>query len=713
LRRTRLTLAATLVASAAVVGIPSTSTPAQAAAGDVVQLVAMNDFHGRISEQSGGDGQLVTSPGPDGDYATTADNVTENVGGAANIATTLAGLRADFGDADSSFFVGAGDLVSASPFNSSVFKDEPTIEVLNALGLDYSSVGNHEFDRGQDELYRISGATDDYEDAHGHLVEACDGVTPEVDGCYTDSTGQPFAGAQFPYLAANVTDTAGDPVLPPYEIVTDANGNQMGLIGVVTDDTPNIVSPDGVAGLTFGDEADAINEYAAEIQAQGVEAIAVMVHEGGTQAAGNGFDTCGVAATTPIGLINAAVDPSVDVIISAHTHVPYDCTFTDPANNPRLVTQAGFYGKALTDIRLTLDADGDVDRAASTATNVPVRRTAPDASVQAIVDYWQGRANEAGAVQVGSQTADLDRAYRAGAPVRDAESTLGNLVADAQLAYARSTPSLGGLDVDVAFMNPGGLRADINCLSSGPGDPNGNINFAETFAVQPFSNTVNTVDLTGAGIEQVLEQQAATRSGAPSFLQLSVAGLTYEYDPRLPAGARIDPASIEVGGQPLDLAGTYTVAANSFLIAGGDSFTAFTTGRPAGATVVTGANDVDAFNEYVTANSPVTPPALDRAVSLDPAQPFDDDGSGAGPCDLSTPPTGGNGGGAGGGSGTPGTGTPGTQPVANPGNGIGVGQLANTGAATGQLTALGVGLLLAGGVATAAGYRRGRGVTQR
>jgi 5'-nucleotidase len=390
---------------------------------------------------------------------------------------------------------------------------------------------------------------------------------------------------------------------------------------------------------------------------------------------------------------------------------------------PRLVTQAGFYGKALTDIRLTFGADGDIDWAASTATNVPVRQTAPDAAIQDIVSYWEGRAAAEGSVSVGSQSADLDRAYRAGTAVRDAESGLGNLVADAQLAYARATPSLGGADVDVAFMNPGGLRADINCLSSGAADPDGNVTFAETFSVQPFSNTVNTVDLTGAGIEQVLEQQWATRSGSNAMLHLSVAGLTYEFDARRPVGDRVDPASVRIGGQPLNLTDTYQVAANSFLIAGGDSFAAFVSGRPAGATAVTGGNDVDAFNAYVLANSPVSPPALDRAISLDPANSWDDDGSGAGPCTpgAPTPPS------------TP-TPSPTPAPAPAPGGGAagpgapgavlpvvgGVGgstdggsqnaALAYTGSPVTTMLTLGGLLTVAGVVLTAAGYRRRRGL---
>jgi 5'-nucleotidase len=686
-----------------------------AAAGDVVQLVAMNDFHGRISPQEGGDGSLITGAGADGVFGT-PDDVSETVGGAANIATTLADLRTQFpGPDESSFFVGAGDLVSASPFNSSVFKDEPTIEVLNALGLDFSSVGNHEFDRGLTELKRISAATDEYEGEHGGTVTACAGVTPEETGCFTDSTGQPFDGAQFPYLAANVVTTAtNEPVLPPYEIVTDAAGNSIGLIGVVTDDTPSIVSPEGIAGLTFQNEAEAVNRYVPELVAQDVQAIAVMVHEGGTQTAANAYDTCGLAADSPINAINAAIDPEVDVVISAHTHVPYNCRLAVPGAGDRLVTQAGFYGKALTDIRLVFGADGDIDWALSSATNVPVRRTAPDAAVGAIVSYWEGRAATEGNVSVGTQTADLDRAYRAGTAVRDAESGLGNLVADAQLAYARATPSLGGVDVDVAFMNPGGLRSDINCLSSGAADPDGNITYAETFSVQPFSNTVNTVDLTGAGIEEVLEQQWATRSGSNAMLHLSVAGLSYEFDARLPVGSRVDPASIRIGGQPLDLAATYQVAANSFLIAGGDSFAAFVSGRPTpDTTAVTGGNDVDAFNGYVLASSPVSPPALDRAISLDPANTWDDDGSGAGPCAP------------GGAAPTP-TPAPAPAPAPAPGpepttHGVvgvgsgggprsGGGSLAYTGAPVAELLGFGGALLAAGLALTAAGYRRRRGL---
>jgi 5'-nucleotidase len=294
----------------------------------------------------------------------------------------------------------------------------------------------------------------------------------------------------------------------------------------------------------------------------------------------------------------------------------------------------------VTDIRLDVDAvTGDVVRTAPTyaATNVAVERSgAGDAEVASIVQYWRQRAAVEGSVVVGRQTADLDRAFLRGSPVRDSESSLGNLIADAQLAAAR-TPGSVLAGADLALMNPGGIRADLNCLApTGSSQGNGDITYAETFEVQPFSNTVNAVDLTGAAIEQILEQQWGDRAGngTISFLQLSVSSnVRFTFNPGADVGQRIDPASITINDAPLDLDGTYRVVANSFLINGGDSFNAFVTGRVAGSTPVTGPNDVDAFNAYLAAQpGAVSPPALDRAVSTDPARQFNDDGSGRVAC---------------------------------------------------------------------------------
>jgi 5'-nucleotidase len=606
-RRTRLSLAAALAlaTSAAVVAVP---TVASAAPKDVtVQLLAMNDFHGRISTTTGGDSQLLTSPGPDGVYGVnpatkTNDDVSTTVGGSANVAATVQSLQTSFQDTTAgphaSYFVGAGDLISASTFESSVYRDEPSIEVLNAMGLDVSSVGNHEFDRGTDELRRISAATDG---TYTDDVTACDGVTVGVDGCF-GTDGHEFEGADFPYLAANVLDTStGRPMLPPYQVFKTPANKKIAMIGVVTETTPTIVSPTGVEDVTFIDEADAVNAWVPRLQAMGVQAIGVLVHEGGTvgNATPTAYDGC-TGLTGPIVDINSRMSAAVDLIVSAHTHNAYNCKLTDPSGAPRLVTQAGYYGRLVTDIRLSLDRKtGDVNRTATyQATNVPVTRTAADPEVQAIVDYWNARADETGNVVVGTVTGPLLRARNGEAVVRNDESVLGTFVADAQLAGARARPELG--DPVVAFMNPGGLRTDIAA---------GEVTYRELFEVQPFSNTVNTVTLTGAAIDDVLEAQFRGADNTTDLVLSTSDGFRYEYDRALPVGERVFDCSISIGGVPITPTGAYRVAANSFLAGGGDGFTAFTTGTGQ----VTGPVDVDTAVDYLEGKT-LTPPGGDHAV---------------------------------------------------------------------------------------------------
>lgn len=604
-----------VTATTAALAVPWGAGASGGSPDEPVQLVAMNDFHGRISLTTGGDSELVTAPGPDGvfgpDASGASDDVVTEVGGAANVAATVQRVQSAFqqeAGSAASFFVGAGDLVSASPFESSVFKDEPTIEVLNALGLDVSSVGNHEFDRGTEELRRISAATDG---TFTDDVAACDGVTPGVDGCFGEGE-HAFTGAHFPYLAANVVSReTGEPMLPPYEVFSTPRGHRVALIGVVTESTPTIVSPGGIADVEFLDEADAVNRWVPELRADGVEAIGVLVHEGGEATGPAALDPNGCDALEgPIVDINDRIDPAVDLVVSAHTHQAYNCLLPVPGGEPRLVTQAGFYGRLVTDIRLTLDGTtGDVDRTATyAATNVPVTREAPDARVQAIVDHWNTRAAEAGDVVVGQVTGDLLRARdAAGNPVRDDESVLGTFVADAQLAGAQAVPELGS--PVVAFMNPGGLRTDLPFAGGPAGEGDGNVTYRELFDVQPFSNTVNAITLTGAGIDAVLEQQFPSAARSSTLLLSTSTGFAYEYDPARAEGDRVFDCSITIGGQPVDPAGTYRVAANSFLIGGGDSFTAFTDGTDP----VTGPVDVDTAVSYLAANSPLTPPGGDHA----------------------------------------------------------------------------------------------------
>jgi 5'-nucleotidase len=602
-RRTRSTLAAA-AAVATTAGV--LAAPAASAAPEPpipVQLLAMNDFHGRITPQTGADGSLATSPGADGVYGN-ADDVTVPVGGAQHVAATVQQLQAQFteetaGSTDS-FFVGAGDLVSASPFESSVYRDEPTIEALNAMGLDVSSVGNHEFDRGTDELRRISAATDG---THTDDVEACEGITPGVDGCFGEGE-HAFEGAHFPYLAANVVSReTGEPMLPPYQVFDVAGGQQVALIGVVTETTPTIVSPDGVADVRFTDEADAVNHWTHELEEQGIRSVGVLVHEGGTVTDPNAAPTANGCTdlTGPIVDINERTDEDVDFIVSAHTHTAYNCLLPVRGSEPRLVTQAGFYGRLVTDIRLTIDPDtGDVDRRATyAATNVPVTRSAADPEVQSIVDYWNARAAEARNVVVGTATATIGTAGSAG---RNAEQPIVDLVAQAQLEAVQQA-QFG--DPVVAFMNPGGVRTDIEA---------GEVTYGELFAVQPFGNTVNALTLTGAQIDDVLEEQFQL-GGGPRDSQLVLGtseGFAYTYDLDLPYGERVVDTSITLGGVALDPAASYRVVANSFLTAGGDSFTTFTGGTD----LTVGPVDVDTLVAYFEAHSPVSPPPADHGTPV-------------------------------------------------------------------------------------------------
>jgi 5'-nucleotidase len=622
LRRTRLSLVAALATGATVVGLP---TAASAAPKDVsVQLLAMNDFHGRISLTSGGDSQLLTSPGPDGVYGdpdpndqVPADDVVQVVGGAANVAGTVERLQADFRSSthgpSGSFFVAAGDLISASPFESSIFKDEPTIEVLNAMGLEVSSVGNHEFDRGTQELRRISAATDGQ---FSDDVTACEGVTPGVDGCYTDSRGRPFRGTDFPYLAANVVSrSSGEPMLPPYQVFQTPAHQKFALIGVVTQETPSIVSPAGIADVEFIPEAEAVNRWVPVLRDQGIEAIGVLIHEGGAvdpaMPPTPAYDGC-ENLEGPITTINDDIDPAVDLIISGHSHQAYNCMLSVNGGPERLVTQAGYYGRLVTDIRLSLDRrTGDVDRSATyEATNVPVTREHPDRNIQRIVDFWTERSAVAGNEVIGSITADITRAYTDGEEDRQKESSLGNLVADAQL-WALQQDAQFGHPV-IAFMNPGGLRADLLYASSDAGEGDGNVTFKEAFNVQPFGNTVNAVTLTGAQIKEVLEEQFQQRGERSQLILGTNERFTYSYDLSRAPNERVDPDSIMLDGVPIGAGTSYRVVANSFLTAGGDDFTTLGQGED----LVTGPVDSDALVTYFQTHSPVSPPPADHSTQV-------------------------------------------------------------------------------------------------
>lgn len=532
---------------------PGDTTPPPSTDPVAVQLLALNDFHGNLEPPTGSGGAIDGVP----------------AGGVEYLATTLAQL-ADRVAAENTITVAAGDLIGASPLLSAAFHDEPTVEALGLAGLDLASVGNHEFDEGADELLRIQNG----------------GCHPE-DGC--SDPARPYEGADFQYLSANafVTET-GEPLLPATAI-EEVQGVKVGFIGMTLEGTADVVTQEGIQGLEFRDEIETGNEYAAELQAQGVEAIVVLLHEGGTQAAGGGVNDC-TGLTGPIVPIAEGLSDAVDVVVSGHTHQAYNCVIDD-----KVVTSASSFGRLVTDIGLTVDpVSGDVLTA--TATNVPAGRdVAPDAAQTELVARYRELLGPIASEVIGETTAAITRAQEPLLGAQLGESALGNLIADAQLA---ATDDEEG--AVAAFMNPGGVRADL---------PAGPVSFEAAFTVQPFNNNVTTLDLTGAQLDCMLEQQfVTTRTLAPS------AGVTYTVAAAGVPGTAAAPCAgtlvndLAIGGVAVDPAATYRITVNSFLAGGGDGFSVLTEGTD----VVVGGLDIDAFTDYLAANRPVAPTATDR-----------------------------------------------------------------------------------------------------
>ena len=579
LRRTTVAAAVTTTLAGLTVAaaLPAAAEPQHPSGPEPVdvQLLALNDFHGALEPPTGSGGRIQTGPDPDGDGTATAPTV--DAGGAEYLDTQLAAL-AEQQQQENTITVAAGDLIGASPLLSAAFHDEPTIEALGLAGLDYASVGNHEFDEGSAELLRIQ-----------------DGGCHPVDGC---ADGTPYEGADFQYLSANafVTET-GEPLLPPYA-VHRVQGERIGFIGMTLEGTGDIVSQQGVAGLEFADEVETANRYATELQAQGVEAIVVLLHEGGTQSGPEAWDVDGCAGLTgPIVDIATGMSDAIDVVVSGHTHQAYNCLVDD-----KVVTSAGSNGRLVTDIDLQLDRrTGDVVRETATADNVVVERTvAADAEQTALIARYREVLGPIAAEVVGSVAVELTRAQED--PLDGAESTLGNVIADAQ--FAATDDEQGAV---AAFMNPGGVRADLGA---------GEVTYEEAFTVQPFANNLVTLDLTGAQLNCLLEQQYQV--GRVLYVSDSV---RYQVDPAgTPAAAGADPCSgtrvpdgsVQIGGAPVTADATYRVTVNNFLAGGGDGFSVLT----GGTNPVTGAIDLDAFTAYLGANSPVPAPALDRITRV-------------------------------------------------------------------------------------------------
>ncbi|WP_291578112.1 bifunctional metallophosphatase/5'-nucleotidase [Bradyrhizobium sp.] len=537
---------------------PALRYPANAGDTVDVRILAINDLHGYLRPPPGG----IRIADPDDKTRKMA----VPAGGVETMATLVQQLRQG---RKNTIFVAAGDLIGASPFLSAAFHDEPTIESLSMMGLAVTSVGNHEFDEGKDELLRM-------QNGGCHPTDKCQGP-------------HPFSGATFHYLAASTIDKAtGKTVFPPYEI-REFDGIPIAFIGLTLKGTPTIVSPVSVAGLEFRDEAETVNALVPELKARGIEAIVVLIHEGGYPT--GDYNECPAISGAIVDIVRK-FDRAVDVVISGHTHQPYVCEI-----DGRLVTSADKYGTIVTAIDLKLDpATRDV--VSAKADNVIVRTGAyaRDSEQTALLLSYDKLAAPIANRPAGSVTETLSHR-----PNNAGESALGDIIADAQLA-ATSTEANGG--AVIAFTNPGGIRTDI------PRRDDGAVTYADLFASQPFRNQLVTLTLTGKQIKDTLEQQWLSPD-QPRILQVSK-GFNYAWDAARPYGDHVMADRMSLNGRPIDPAVSYRVTVNNFLSVGGDGFTVLKEGLAQ----QFGGYDIDALYGFFQANSPVGPATLNRIARL-------------------------------------------------------------------------------------------------
>jgi 5'-nucleotidase len=535
------------------------------------KILGFNDFHGQLSE-----GRRVSN---------------RPVGGAAVMASYLKAAQVGF--EQKTLIIHAGDHVGASPPESALLQDEPSIQFLNTLANDQcegpskgdkecniiGTLGNHEFDEGKDELLRLINGGNH---ASGPFLL------------------NPWPGARFPYVNANVVVNGkkkAKPLIYPF-VVRKIDGVKVGVIGAVLKETPTIVTASGVAGLSFLDEVSAINEQVAELKAKDVHTIIVTIHQGSFQSPSYTTPTDPAASVgAPISTIVSQLDDEVDVVISGHSHSFTNALVKTASGHEILVTQAFSASTAYDDIELELEREsGDVlTKSARIVTTYSDQApgNVRDPAVQAIVDQASALTAPLVNRQIGRFTADITTAQNTAG-----ESTLGDLIADAQRA---------AMATDFAFMNPGGIRQNL-VFAATPGnaaDADGVALWGELFTIQPFGNVLVKLNMTGQQIYDLLNQQFAVSR----FLQIS--GLTYTWDNSLPAANRV--LEVKKDGVAIDKAATYTVTANNFIAGGGDGFTVFLGGTGN----VVGAIDLDAFVSYVQGLvQPFSPPALNRITRL-------------------------------------------------------------------------------------------------
>ena len=523
-----------------------------------VKLIAFNDFHGNLRTPS------LRVPVPD---ATKPTGIRfDPAGGIEQFSALVQSLKAKN---PNYAVVSAGDMVGASPLLSALFKDEPTIEAMNLVGVDFHAVGNHEFDYGIRHLKRLKNGGCKIDDKTGQ---------PDCEG------RAPYAGANFAFLAANVIEAAtGQPLFPAWG-VKEFDGIKVAFIGMTLRGTAAIVRPAGTAGVSFRDEVETVNALVPQIRAQGIEAIVVLLHEGGIQS--GGINDCRNFNGEIKGIVER-IDKAIDVVLSAHTHQAYVCEF-----GGKLVTSAGSFGTLLTEIDLSLDrATRDVVR--RSARNLVVKPDGDrDTRLAALIDTYAGMSAPLENRVVAKVSRELART-----DWKPVETELGNLIADAQL-YATAAPDKGG--AVIAINNQTSVRDSIV-----PG-ADGGVSYGALFRVQPFQNDLIVMTLTGSQLKRALEHQFTSER---TLLDVS-AGFSYTWDAAKPPGEKVPANSLRLDGVAIEPDLQYRVTVNNFLAGGSERHTVFAEGTERQVSVL----DLDALVGYLGAHSPYSPPPLGKRM---------------------------------------------------------------------------------------------------
>ena len=551
---------AALFVSACATQQPFPQQPAVATPPVEVQILALNDFHGN----------LEPSQAPIKFQLPNRQAASDTLGGAAVIGIELAKMRAN----RNSITVAAGDLIGASPLTSAYFLDEPTVDAMNLMGLELASVGNHEFDKGSAELLRIQNG-------------GCEKFTTRVP-CRLE----PFQGAKFRYLAANVRKEDGSTLFSPTAI-RDVGPIRIGFIGMTLKETGTLVTPAGVAGLHFTDEAATANSLVPQLKAQGADTIVLLIHQGGKTPETYRTGDCEGLSGEILPILDK-LDPAIATIVSGHSHNAYACQ-VDRGGAPRLLTSAGKYGYFVTDLRLTFDAKSHrlisqrAQNAPMTSTNYPAA-----SPIGILVKRYSNAAAPAAARVVGKLRGDAPKSET------DGESPAANLIADAQLAATR-TKDRGG--ANISFINATGVRTS---LVPGAG---GNVTYGQVFAMQPFGNNLVVKTMTGAQLKSLLEQQFTEADGRGKLGSLLVPSHNFRFAYQLdaPKGQRIK--TVTVDGKAIDPARKYRVTTNNFLASGGDGFSVFTQGTE----TFDAGLDLDALEAYLATNP--SAPAVGRVTA--------------------------------------------------------------------------------------------------